>query len=83
MKHFASALILSVLGAMPGCSSAEAPAGPPLLAVERTIPLPNVSGRIDHLAVDLAHRRIFVAELGNGTVEAIDLGSGQGGRIRS
>lgn len=81
MKHLASALILSVLGALPGCSSAEAPAGPPLLAVERTIPLSNVSGRIDHLAVDLARRRIFVAELGNGTVEAIDLDNGRGRRI--
>ncbi|HEX7882887.1 MAG TPA: hypothetical protein VF499_09125 [Afipia sp.] len=82
MKHLASALILSVVGALPGCSSAEAPVGPPLLAVERTIPLSNVSGRIDHLAVDLRHRRIFVAELGNGMVEAIDLDSGRSRRIQ-
>jgi YVTN family beta-propeller protein len=32
-----------------------------------------VSGRIDHLAVDLEHRRLFVAELGNDTVGVIDL----------
>src|SRR5262245_8495752 len=32
------------------------------------IPLGDVSGRIDHLAIDLARRRLFVAELGNDTV---------------
>ena len=43
------------------------------LQVEANIPLGNVEGRIDHLAVDLARRRLFVAELGNGTVGVIDL----------
>jgi YVTN family beta-propeller protein len=35
--------------------------------------LGDVSGRIDHLAVDLQGRRLFVAELGNDTVGVIDL----------
>jgi YVTN family beta-propeller protein len=43
------------------------------LILEATIPLPNVSGRIDHLAVDLDRKRLFVAELGNDTVDVIDL----------
>ena len=43
------------------------------LVLERTIPLKDVHGRIDHLAVDVTHGRLFVAELGNGTVEAIDM----------
>jgi DNA-binding beta-propeller fold protein YncE len=52
------------------------------LALERTIPLKDVRGRIDHLAIDVAHRRVFVAELGDGSVEAIDLASGASlGRI--
>jgi DNA-binding beta-propeller fold protein YncE len=51
------------------------------LDLERTIPLQNVSGRIDHLAVDVSRRRIFVAELGNGSVDAVDLSSGQTRRI--
>ena len=38
-----------------------------------TIELPAIQGRIDHLAVDLAHERLFVAALGNNTVEVIDL----------
>lgn len=44
--------------------------------------LPGVAGRIDHLAYDARHHRLFVAELGNGTVEAVDLVSGNiAGRI--
>src|SRR5262245_26176617 len=38
-----------------------------------TIPLPGVEGRLDHLALDAAHHRLFVAALGNGSVEVIDL----------
>ena len=40
-----------------------------------TIPLPNVSGRIDHLSFDNKDQVIFVAALGNNTVEAVDLKS--------
>jgi len=43
------------------------------LVLETTIPLPNVAGRIDHLAVDLGRKRILVAEVGNNTLDAIDL----------
>ena len=51
------------------------------LELERTIALPNVAGRIDHLAVDVRHRRLFVAELGNGSIDSIDLLSGERRRI--
>ncbi|HVJ30510.1 MAG TPA: YncE family protein [Gammaproteobacteria bacterium] len=37
-----------------------------------TIALPNVAGRIDHLAFDAQHQRLFVAALGNDTVEVLD-----------
>jgi DNA-binding beta-propeller fold protein YncE len=43
--------------------------------LERKIPLGEVRGRIDHLAVDLARNRLFVAELENDTVAVIDLES--------
>ena len=46
------------------------------LVLERTIPLPGVTGRIDHMAADLRRGRLFVAELGNGSVDAVDLTSG-------
>ncbi|MFL6576554.1 MAG: YncE family protein [Povalibacter sp.] len=45
------------------------------LALDRTIDLPDVNGRIDHLAVDLDGQRLFVAELGNDSVDVIDLKS--------
>ncbi len=41
-----------------------------------TIALPDVEGRIDHLAIDLPGERLFVAALGNDTVEVIDLQAG-------
>jgi len=37
-----------------------------------TIQLPAVKGRIDHLSVDLKRHRLFVAALGNNTVEVVD-----------
>jgi hypothetical protein len=47
------------------------------LTLERTIPLGKVSGRIDHMAVDLRRGRLFVAELGNNTVDVVDLAAGR------
>lgn len=54
-------------------------AGP--LRLIQTIPLRNVEGRIDHMAVDLKGQRLFIAALGNNTVEILDLRAGK--RIRS
>src|SRR5258708_27408719 len=48
-------------------------AGQTPLALVGTIDLPNVEGRIDHLAVDTASQRLYVAALGNNTVEVLDL----------
>lgn len=45
----------------------------PSLQLVQTIPLHHVEGRIDHLAIDLAGQRLFVAALGNNSVEVIDL----------
>ncbi len=43
------------------------------LKLEKTIPLSGVEGRIDHLSVDLNNQRLFVAALGNNTVEILDI----------
>jgi DNA-binding beta-propeller fold protein YncE len=48
-------------------------AEPPPLQLESKIPLGDVRGRIDHLAIDLARQRLFVAELGNDSVGIVDL----------
>ena len=50
------------------------------LRLVQTIPLEHVEGRIDHLAVDLKGQRLFVAALGNNTVEVVDLKSGKPSR---
>jgi DNA-binding beta-propeller fold protein YncE len=51
------------------------------LRLLQTIPLPKVEGRIDHMAVDLKGERLFIAALGNNTVEILDLRAGK--RVRS
>ena len=35
--------------------------------------MPHVEGRIDHMAIDVAGQRLFVAALGNSTLEVIDV----------
>ncbi|HEX7761228.1 MAG TPA: hypothetical protein VF459_17100 [Caulobacteraceae bacterium] len=66
----------ALLTALCGCNAPPARGQTPPLVLERTIALKDVAGRIDHLAVDTVHGRLFVAELDNGSVEAVDLKSG-------
>src|SRR6202048_208894 len=47
------------------------------LVLESKIPLGGVKGRIDHLAVDAARQRLYVAELGNNSVGVVDLKDGR------
>ena len=49
------------------------PATEKSLQLEAKIPLGNVAGRIDHMAIDLQKHRLFVAELGNDSVGVVDL----------
>jgi hypothetical protein len=57
----------------------------PTLRLLQTIPLPEVKGRFDHFAIDTKGQRLFVAALGNDTVEVLDLAAGKrcGRRLRS
>ena len=58
--------------------TATVPEPPPsALTLERTIALDDAAGRIDHMAVDLKRQRLFVAELGRGAVDVIDLSTGK------
>jgi DNA-binding beta-propeller fold protein YncE len=65
MKRLISFTIaaLGIVNAQPGAP----------LKLEKTIPLSGVEGRIDHLSVDLNNQRLFVAALGNNTVEILDI----------
>ena len=49
------------------------PADTDALQLEAKIPLGEVRGRIDHMAIDLARQRLFVAELENNSVGIVDL----------
>lgn len=64
--RIAFGLVAAILLAAPG--RAEEP-----LVLEAKIPLEHVAGRIDHMAIDLARQRLFVAELGNDSVDVVDL----------
>lgn len=65
--------------ALGGCAQVPAQGTP--LAIAREIALPNVKGRIDHMALDAPHHRLIVAEIANGSVDAIDLTGGRQRRI--
>ena len=47
------------------------------LRLVQTIALEGVEGRLDHLSVDVKGERLFVAALGNNSVEVIDLRGGR------
>jgi DNA-binding beta-propeller fold protein YncE len=70
---------LDAISVLAACLGSLAPvvslAREPGLALERTIGLGKVTGRIDHLAVDLGRKRLFVSELGNNSVAVVDLQS--------
>lgn len=73
MRFFLGALLVLLAGIGLDVQAEESP---PLRMVQ-TIPLPNVEGRIDHLTVDLKGQRLFIAALGNNTVEVVDLRAGE------
>ena len=67
--------ILSLLAAWaPGLLGAQDKAPLDLL---QTIPMPGCHGKIDHLAVDVAGKRLFVATTANNSVQVIDLAQGK------
>jgi len=69
-------LLVFFVATIAGCASAA-----PAFKQETPIALPGVKKRIDHLSVDIVHHRLFVAALGNNTIEVIDLAAGK--RVRS
>jgi DNA-binding beta-propeller fold protein YncE len=47
------------------------------LVLEKSIPLPGISGGFNHHAADGQHHRVFVCASGNKSVEVVDLASGK------
>jgi DNA-binding beta-propeller fold protein YncE len=68
MRALTSVAVLSV------AIQAGSQQGP--LTLVRAVELPRVEGRIDHLALDPAGEKLFVAALGNNTVEILDVKNG-------
>ncbi len=69
-----SAVLLAALGAIVlAKDAARESAEVPPLQLQAKVPLGDVRGRIDHMAIDLARHRLFVAALGNGSLAAVDL----------
>jgi len=56
-----------------GITGMRAESVAPALTLEAKVLLGDVSGRIDHMAIDPKRQRLFVAELGNNTVGVVDL----------
>jgi hypothetical protein len=67
-----SAFLLVLLSALP--ASAE---NPRPLRLEKEIPLSGVEGRNDHFSADEPGQRLFVAALGNGSIEIADSRNGE------
>jgi len=72
-KHLALLALTGALALLAVQDQAVTQSETPALKLEAKILIGNVSGRIDHMAVDLSQRRLFVAELGNNTVGIISL----------
>jgi len=73
---YACMVILSVgLCSLATAQNQKAPSQP--LKLVQTIPLPGVEGRIDHMNVDVQGKRLFMAALGNQSVEIVDLAAGK------
>jgi DNA-binding beta-propeller fold protein YncE len=60
--------IIAFIGVMPASLQSQS-----RFTLVRSIAMPGVEGRIDHLAIDLAGKRLFVAALGNDSLEVVDL----------
>jgi DNA-binding beta-propeller fold protein YncE len=71
----ARAILLIAMAMLPAVAAAQTAGAP--LGLEAKIPLGEVSGRIDHLSIDMKRQRLFVAELGNNSLGVVDLAAGK------
>ncbi|MDN3657433.1 YncE family protein [Ferruginibacter paludis] len=71
LKSYCIAIILAVF-CLEGCNAQSSKQSQALQLIT-SVALPGVAGRIDHLAFDSATGHIFIAALGNNSVEVVDL----------
>src|SRR5437868_6116586 len=75
MRHYFLICFFIALAGSTGCQAQEY--GNELLSLEKEIPLPNITGRIDHIDINPKDRIAYIAALGNNTLEVVDLKSGK------
>jgi hypothetical protein len=73
----ASSFSLAILLILLIAGTIHAQSDSSLLKLEKEILLPGVEGRVDHFSVDVQGKRLFVAALGNGTIEVLDVTKGE------
>jgi hypothetical protein len=76
MKNNSLFIIFFFFISITSCKS-QATFGEKYLHLDKVIPLPNVSGRIDHMDANLKEKIVYVAALGNNTVEVVSLADGK------
>ena len=59
-----------------GCKG-QNPSGTNLLVKQAAIPMPGIKGRIDHLDINLKEKIVYIAALGNNSLEVVDIGKGK------
>jgi hypothetical protein len=60
-------LAVCLIALIPGFATATSAQEKQALKLVQTIPLPGVTGRLDHMGVDLERKRLFVAAVANNT----------------
>src|SRR4051812_28671574 len=73
MRTFAFILLSASLA----CATSAIAADQSFLKLVQTIALDGVEGRIDHLAADPQRMRLYIAALGNDSLEVVDLEAGK------
>src|SRR3954464_758826 len=73
LRLVVAATLLCAGLAAPTAAAAE----PATLELRQTIPLESGPGRYDHLALDDAHGRLFIANLSNNSLDVVDLTAGK------
>jgi hypothetical protein len=77
MKQFNMILItLAISISFPSCN-AQSTFGTDKLEQLKTIPMPEVKGRVDHMDINLKDQIVYVAAIGNNSVEVADLHEGK------
>src|SRR5258705_3100552 len=77
MKTLRCALLWSLLVSSLVFGNAQVSGADPRLRLVQSLTLEGVTGRIDQLTIDVKGERLFIAALGNDTVEIIDLRDGK------